>query len=126
MNRRIYILIGMFVMYQGSVSAMAELPDPTQPADYLAVPKTIEVNELPKELIDWNVTAIRINEKTDDRSAIINGQIARPGDQIGPATVLEINPVSVVLNYENKHVVVRLFSNIVQKKITTSSNINKN
>lgn len=118
--------IGIFTLYQGSASAMAELPDPTQPADYFVAPQVVEENELPKELIDWHVTAIRINDKNDDRSAIVNGQLVRAGDQIGPAKVLEINPVSVILDYDNKHVVVRLFANIIDKKIVTNSDSKKN
>ena len=118
--------IGVFTLYQGSASAMAELPDPTQPADYFVAPQVVEENELPKDLIDWHVTAIRINDKNDDRSAIVNGQLVRAGDQIGPAKVVEIKPASVVLDYDNKHVVVRLFSNIVEKKITTNTTNNEN
>ena len=124
MKRYIYITLITTVLYQGSVSAVAELPDPTRPADYYVAPVTVEVYELPKELIDWNVSAIRI--KDSDKSAIVNGQLVRTGDQIGSATVLEIKPVAVVLNYENKHVVVRLFGDSVDKKARINSNVNKN
>ena len=124
MKRYIYITLITTALYQGSVSAVAELPDPTRPADYYVAPVTVEVYELPKELIDWNVSAIRI--KDSDKSAIVNGQLVRTGDQIGSATVLEIKPVAVVLNYENKHVVVRLFGDSVDKKARINSNVNKN
>ena len=114
MNRIFYILVIVFTLYQSSVSAVAELPDPTRPADYFIVPEVIEVYELPAELIDWYVTAIRING--NDRSAIINGQLVKEGQTIGPAKVLEIKPVSVVLDYEDRQVVVRLYNNVVEKK----------
>ena len=124
MNRHFLIFIIVFILNQGPVSAKAELPDPTRPADYRTSTEVIEVYELPKEYIDWYVSAIRI--KNGDRSAIINEQLVREGEQVGPATVLEIKPVSVLLDYEGKHVVVRLFSNIVEKKISKNTNSGKN
>lgn len=126
MNKYPYIFCVLFALYQGSVSAMAELPDPTKPADYFIAPEIIEVNELPDELVDWNLSAIRINDKNDDRSAIINGRLVRAGDEIGSARVLEIRSTSVMLDYKDRHVVVRLFSNIVDKKISTNSNSKQN
>lgn len=124
MNKNVFLFITVFILNNGPVSAMAELPDPTRPADYLAAQDVIEVYELPKEFIDWNVTAIRI--KKDDRSAIINDQLVRVGEQVGPAKVIEIKPVSVLLDYEGKHVVVRLFSDIVEKKISKNTNTGNN
>ncbi|MEX2353012.1 MAG: general secretion pathway protein GspB [Gammaproteobacteria bacterium] len=83
------------------------LPDPTRPAQYQSA---IVVQDLPTELHDWRVTAIRISAQ--DRSAIVNGRIVRTGDDIGPATVLEIQPVQVILDYDNTKVAVRLFNDI--------------
>jgi hypothetical protein len=104
-------------MMLGNAFAMAELPDPTRPANYSeALPVVVDVYELPKELIDWRVSVIRITGS--DRSAIVNGQLVRTGDHIGPAKVLEINPAAVVLDYDNKQVHVRLFSNVVDKKLS--------
>jgi MSHA biogenesis protein MshK len=105
------------VFMLGNAFAVAELPDPTRPVNYSeALPQVIEVHELPKELIDWRVTAIRIKDR--DRSAIVNGQLVRVGDQIGTAKILEINPAAVVLDYEKKQVYVRLFSDVVDKKLS--------
>ena len=117
MKRNLVIVITSCVMMLGNAFAMAGLPDPTRPANYSeAPPEIIEVYELPKELIDWRVTAIRITDR--DRSAIVNGQLVRVGDQIGPAKILEINPAAVVLDYEKKQVYVRLFSDVVDKKLS--------
>lgn len=103
-------------MVPGMVHAEAVLHDPTRPADYITMPtdiEVIEVEDLPKQLIEWSVTAIRISN--EDRSAIVNGRLVRIGDFIGPAKILEIKPVSVLLDYDARHVVVRLFSESVQK-----------
>lgn len=105
-------IIIAFLLVIGSVRA-AVLPDPTRPAQYR--PEALIVQELPKELINWKVTAIRI--AGGDRTAIVNGSIVREGDIVGPAEILEIQPVSVVLNYDNKKISVRLFGDLVQKKV---------
>jgi len=108
-------LVLFAIMLPASLQAIAQLPDPTRPADYQSAPKIVYEEELPKELIDWVVTAIRITG--DERTAILNGQLVRAGDVIGPATVVEIQPVSVILDYQQNTVVVRLYSkNLVEKK----------
>lgn len=104
----------------GSLLAAAELPDPTRPADYSDAPLVVEMTELPGELINWNVTAIRISG--DYRSAIVNGHLVREGDSIGMAEILEIKPVSVSLIYDNKQLVLKLFNDVVEKKTVNSSN----
>ena len=88
------------------------LPDPTRPAEYQTT--TVVIQDLPKELIDWSVTAIRISD--DDRSAIVNGTIVRTGDIIGPATIQEIQPQQVILDYNNRPVAVRLFNHAILRK----------
>jgi len=87
------------------------LPDPTRPAAFQA---TTVIQELPAELIDWRVTAIRISER--DRSAIVNGRIVRTGETLGPATIVEIQPAQVLLDYDNKRLAVKLFSDISMRK----------
>ena len=112
--RRISLALLVIIM-PASLQAFAELPDPTRPANYQATPKVVYEEELPQELIDWTVTAIRIT--AEDRTAIVNGQLVREGDVIGPARVIEIKPVSVELDYRQNTVVVRLYSkNLVEKK----------
>jgi hypothetical protein len=93
-----------------------DLPDPTRPAEYQT---TVIARDLPKALADWNVTAIRIS--ASDRTAIVNGRIVRVGDAIGQATVLDIQPVQIILKYENRQVAVRLFSDGVIRKQSRNS-----
>jgi len=110
-------MITAILFMPGFILAEADLPDPTRPSDYVEVSDVIEVvefEELPKQLIDWRLTAIRISDT--ERTAIINGQLVKTGDEIGPAKILEIKPVSVVLDYDDRHVVVRLFRDSTHKK----------
>ena len=104
------------------VIANTELPDPTRPANFIVEdikPVLIEVFEIyAKEKINWRVTAIRISK--DDRSAIVNGKLVRVGDAISSATIAKINPLSVVVEYEDRKLIVRLFNNLVNKKYKTS------
>lgn len=90
--------------------AKAELPDPTRPAAYR--PENLEpvfFEEVSvKENINWKLSAIRISD--NDRTAILNGKLVRTGDDIGPAKVLEINPLSVVIDHEERKLIVRLFN----------------
>lgn len=113
MNRALSIFC-ICTLVPGPLSAVAELPDPTRPADYS---ETVvqELYELPKELVEWKVTVIRISG--NDRSAIVNGRLVRAGDEIGPARIVEINPGNVILDYEDKQVVVRLYNDVVHKKM---------
>jgi len=87
------------------------LPDPTRPATF-AVSSVVQ--ELPAELIDWKVTAIRISE--GDRTAIVNDHIVRAGETLGPARIVEIQPAQVVIDYDNRMVAVRLFADIALRK----------
>ena len=92
-----------------------ELPDPTRPATYVDVDKEpVYVEEVDvKEKINWKLSAIRIS--ADDRTAILNGKLVRVGDDIGPAKILEINPISVVIDHDERKLIVRLFNNQVTK-----------
>ncbi len=102
------------------VSGNTELPDPTRPANFIVEdiePVFIEVIDT-KEKISFRVTAIRIS--ADDRSAIVNGKLVRVGDEISSATIAEINPLSVVVDYEDRKLIVRLFKNLVKKEYKIS------
>jgi hypothetical protein len=102
----------LILLLMNPVIAMAQaLPDPTRPAEYR---ESLVVQELPPALVDWKVTAIRISQ--DDRTAIVNGNIVRVGDDIGPARLLEIRPDQVILDYDSKRVAVRLFSDMSLRK----------
>lgn len=102
------------------VSGNAELPDPTRPADFMVEDtEPVFIEEFVfKEKISWRVSAIRIS--AEDRSAIVNGKLVRVGDEISSGTIAEINPLSVVVDYEDRKLIVRLFNNQVRKKYKTS------
>ena len=89
------------------------LPDPTRPANYFTRTIINRDLDLPEQVIDWKLTAIQISEK--GRSAIVNGRILKTGDAIGNATLLEIKPKSVVLEYDRKQLVVNLITQAVKK-----------
>ena len=87
-----------------------ELPDPTRPATFIEPDQepVFFVETDVKEKINWKLSAIRISPK--DRTAIVNGKLVRVGDAIGTAKVLEINPLSVVIDHEDRKLIVRLFN----------------
>jgi len=98
-----------------TVSGNTELTDPTRPAAYDAeVKEPIFFEDFKdKESIEWKVSAIRISK--GDRTAIVNGKLVRVGDDVGPAKVLEIKPLSVVIDHKDNRLIVRLFNNLVVK-----------
>ncbi|MGB1800813.1 MAG: hypothetical protein ACPHLK_08300 [Gammaproteobacteria bacterium] len=93
------------------------MPDPTRPANYLVEtnePVFVEVfSETTKEQVSWTLSAVRISDK--DKTAIVNGELVRVGDEINQAKVLEIHSQSVLINHENQRLIVRLFNNHVIK-----------
>jgi len=95
----------------------ATLPDPTRPPDYTPNPFIVEPEQ---QETDFNLTAVRIDETS--RSVIINGKLLREGDRIESAQILEIHPAHVILDYEDKRLVVRLYSSFSK---TTSDSRNK-
>ena len=99
------------------VLANTELPDPTRPANYFVEtdePVFVEVfSETTKEQISWTLSAVRISDK--DKTAIVNGELVRVGDEINQAKVLEIHSQSILINHENKKLIVRLFNDLVIK-----------
>ena len=97
------------------VLANAELLDPTRPATYIV--ENIEpvfFDEIDdKEKINWKLSAIRIS--SEDRTSILNGKLVRAGDDIGPAKVLDINPLSIVIDHDERKLIVRLYNTSVIK-----------
>lgn len=88
------------------------LPDPTRPANYSEV--TEVRTQLPKELINWNVRAIRSSET--GRNAIVNGKLVKVGDEIDSATIIAITSNTVVLRHDSKQLVLRLIPAEIKKK----------
>tara|TARA_R110000782_G_scaffold250847_8_gene338294 strand:- start:5397 stop:5762 length:366 start_codon:yes stop_codon:yes gene_type:complete len=109
------IIFFIFFLLPLSALANADLPDPTRPANYLADDNEPVFFEeiISKEKIDWKLSAIRISDV--DRTAILNGKLVRAGDDLGSAKILEINPLSVVINHEDRKLIVRLFNTKVIK-----------
>ncbi|MCG8378306.1 MAG: hypothetical protein MI865_02400 [Proteobacteria bacterium] len=116
-----YFILFIFVLaYPLKLVANTELPDPTRPADFEFVddePVFFEEIEI-KEDIQWTLSAIRISNK--DKTAIINGKLVRVGDEIGLAKVLEIKPLSVIINHDNRKLIVRLINSHVVKEYKVS------
>lgn len=86
-----------------AVAAEQALPDPTRPPTLhsdnlrrlaLATPQT------------FVVSAIKIGE--DGRKAIVNDQLVKEGERLGEATVVEIAPGTVVIDYLSQRRNVRL------------------
>lgn len=102
---RIHMMIALLLMLAGGSEAQS-IPDPTRPYGYGQAPVIVEEAELPKELATWKLNGIRI--AGEDRQAILNGKVVHVGDEVDRAKVLEINPGNVLLEYENKHIIVRL------------------
>ncbi len=110
------------------LSAMCNLvyavTDPTRPYNFVEIPEFIEV-EVPEESTDWQLSGIRIHG--DKRSAILNGRMIREGEILENATVLKIQPTSVVLESGDKHLVVKMHEIKVKqpsKKSTSDSQAN--
>lgn len=106
----VFIFIGMGML---TTTYAESLPDPTRPADYVI--RTVIEEDLPRELIDWRVTAISTSSGV--ATAIVNNKLVRVGDTIGRAKVIEITARTVVLDYDRKQVVVRLWNEIDKKVV---------
>lgn len=110
MVKRIHIIV--LTILPVFVMANAELSDPTRPATYFEESiEPIYVEEFDsgtKEKISWKLSAIRISD--NDRTAIVNGKLVRVGDEVESAKVLEINPLSVLIDHEERKLIVRLFN----------------
>ena len=108
--------IGILVLMVAVMAhADAGLPDPTRPADYSRT--RVIKQDSPKQRAEFSVNAIRISDL--DRSAIVNGSMVRVGDEIGAATVKEINAAAVVLDYERKLIIIPLYSQNISKQFKT-------
>ena len=114
-SRLVRFCVITLMLMPGLINA-APLPDPTRPADYFI--ETIVVEDLPEGLINWQVTAIRISPER--RTAIVNNTLVAVGDEIGPARVLEIRPLSVVLEYERLQVIVKLVRQAIKKTVSVA------
>lgn len=95
----------------------APLPDPTRPANY--TPR-IQLDSAETAEMEWSVNGITISPRGN--SAIVNGRVVTAGDQIASATVLEILPTGVVLDFEGRRVTVGFLPQTV-KSLTSRKSV---
>ncbi len=74
--------------------------------------------------MSWSLSAIRVSEK--DRTAILNGQLVRVGDEINQAKIVEIKSKSVVIDHDDQKLIVRLFNDLVIKNYKSKNEFEKN
>jgi hypothetical protein len=119
MKRKILPLISLALL-TGTVMGQTEiLPDPTRPVGYNEM---VTVQEVPGQLVEWKLTAIRISGA--ERSAIVNNKLVRVGEIIGSAKVFEIGADGVTLIHNNKPLKVRLYSETSIKNPVQTNNKN--
>lgn len=90
--------------------AAQPLPDPTRPPDYVPEPAPVVI---PKEMLSWTLSAIKIAPHS--RSAILNGELVRPGDEVGPAKVVGISADAVTLEYNGHKIDVPLVQESIKR-----------
>ncbi len=73
-------------------------------------------------MVDWKLTAIRISGA--DKTAIVNNRLVRVGEMIGSANVIDIEAEGVKLDYNNKQLLIRLYSETNIKKPVNNNNTN--
>jgi len=114
MRLRKYLFFILYLL-PSFLFANSDLPDPTRPATYsIDDHEPVFFEEINvDEKFNWKLSAIRISDA--DRTAILNGKLVRTGDDVGPAKVLEINPLSVLINHEDRKLIVRLYNTKVIK-----------
>lgn len=104
------------------VFAVAEvLTDPTRPYGYGAAPViVIQDVEMPREQVNWRLTGIRIAER--DKTAILNDKLVREDDTVDGARLVEIEPTSVLIQFEDKQIRVNLLRLNVKANERAESN----
>jgi MSHA biogenesis protein MshK len=115
----------LLCLYSANSIATSELPDPTRPPSFIdRIEEPVFYEEVDvKQVYKWKVSVIRIS--ADDRSAIVNGKLVREGDTVGPAKLLEITPLSVVLDHEERRLIVRLYNNQVIKNYKSNADVKR-
>ena len=113
LKRALSIITGLMAL---GFAHAETLPDPTRPANYSA--RLISKEALPPQLIDWDVRAIRTS--ASGRNAVVNGKLVKVGDAIESATIVDITPDAVVLDYDRKQLVLRLMPENIKIKSAQS------
>jgi len=92
------------------LSAEQSLRDPTRPYAYQEIQPVVEI---PEEVMQWHVSAVRIG--AHNRSAIVNGTLVHVGERFGQARVVAIEADAVVLDYQGKPVRVGLLRPVIKR-----------
>ncbi len=101
----------LFLLPGGQVAALETgLQDPTRPYAWQEVRPVVEI---PREVMEWRVTAVRIGEH--GRSAIVNGLLVHVGDGLGEARVVAISASEVVLDYQGERIRVGLLRPVIKR-----------
>ena len=82
--------------------AATELADPTRPPAFTPYVPIVEA----RDLGDWKLNGITISDTA--RSAVLNGVVVVPGQQLGQAVVVDIQSHSVVLDVGGQMLTVEL------------------
>lgn len=118
------LIISVLLWVSVSAKAKDSLPDPTRPANYLSIENndgysaqesTEQSGEKKTDLIpDLKLQAIRISRTAS--MAIINGQRVVPGQTVSSATLLKVNPDSVLMDYKGRSLIVSLLPDKIKKR----------
>lgn len=103
MNKTLILTLPLLLLALQAEALDTGLKDPTRPYAWQEVKPVVEI---PHEVMEWRVTAVRIGR--DSRSAIVNGQLVHVGESLGEARVAAIDAREVVLDYQGNKVTVGL------------------
>ena len=110
MNKTLILTLPLLLLALQAEALESGLKDPTRPYAWQEVRPVVEI---PHEVMEWRVTAVRIGEH--GRSAIVNGQLVHVGESLGEARVTAIGAREVVLDYQGKAVRVGLLRPVIKQ-----------
>lgn len=115
-----YIMLLIVAFY--SMASVAQLDDPTRPADFRSV-KQRPVQQVDNEV--WVLSSILISPQR--RIAIINGSSVRVGDTLGDVKVVKIDTTAVVIKRGNENITLSLlpktFETQIQRRERTTGGV---
>jgi hypothetical protein len=108
-------LPGILIVGLAWPSWASPLVDPTKPPDFMAVAPVPLPSEIPQEVIDYRLNAVKIGAKS--RWAIINSERVQEGDKVGAAQVLQIQPGRVLMDYNGQQITLSLLAHDVKNPL---------
>lgn len=118
------LIISVLFCFTTLAKATGNLPDPTRPANYTSNEKTLMNSEqktieqsgekMAEQIPDLQLQAIKISRTAS--MAIINGQVVFPGQTVSTATLLKVNPDSVLMDYNGRPLIVSLLPDSIKKR----------